>query len=196
MERRAKVAHSISTSSGMTDPVNPFNIQCCREISPSSIRIGVMQIFTDLHLCLTISPALPLSLPPCSFLVKYRLRVTVSIREGWFWSIRLVSWPPYYILCDRCIFGRWRQLLGGLASGKIQESQEEGEAKIGRGTDLKFCRACKHPLETDTDTFNNRQENSTAYRAVPRRLVSAPNSQRASCEEPRNDGVVSIVPAC
>lgn len=90
---------------------NPSNIHYSSFVKcsiPSSIRPGLCN-----RICLFFLAPSQISLP-LSFLVfslvKYRLRVTIGIREGWFWSIRPVGRWFRPILCDRMILRRWWEL--------------------------------------------------------------------------------------
>lgn len=54
---------------------------------------------------------------------------------------------------------------------------------------LEFCAPGHHLLEPHADTLNDREQDRTAYRAVPDLLGTATNSERSAREEACNDAV-------
>ena len=119
------------------------------------------------------SSQLSLILPP---LIKYRLRVTVGIREGMVrfrfrirrLALRMRRSPFPRILRDRCCVA-----FGG-----------RGQLQLGG--------AGQHALEADSDALDDGEQHGAADGAVPRRLVAAADGQGAACEKACDDGVVTV----
>jgi hypothetical protein len=57
---------------------------------------------------------------------------------------------------------------------------------VRQSTHLQLCRTRVHLLEPDTDTLDDGEQDGTADGAVPGRLVSASNRERAAREEAGN----------
>ena len=63
----------------------------------------------------------------------------------------------------------------------------ETDRSLSGRTHLQLCVVRHHPLETNTDTLNDSQENGAHNGGVPRSLDTTTNSQRTTSEETSDD---------